>query len=100
MPVFVDAIEYAGADVPLTVGGKRRTIRHHAFDTETGQLAHGPAWVRVGFLTPSPSWTALAPKALRCPACAASVTRLIAELISRQLDTVLHQRCSNEKERP
>ena len=100
MAVFVDAIEYAGDDVPPVVGAARVPIRHHAFDTDTGRLAHGPARVRVGFPAPSRSWAAVPRRARRCTACSASVTQVVAERIHRQLSALVDEQFPTEKEKP
>lgn len=86
MTHFVVAIEYLGEDLVLGAGGARVPVQEHAFDLDTGLLAHDSAAVRVGFPEPTRSWTE-AGSAPSCRTCDACVLDVLGERIRRQLRT-------------
>lgn len=81
MTTWVVAIEYAGPDLELQCPAPRRPLLEHAFDIDTGELAHGGPPLRVGFVHPARGWPAPTQLA-RCLACTHAVTAGVAGVVS------------------
>ena len=86
MAIWVVAVEYAGPDIEPHRPAPRRPLLEHAYDVETGLLAHGGPPVRVGFDHPPRGWPA-APQRVRCLACtravATVITGVVMEIVER-----------------
>ena len=82
MTVWVAAVEYTGADLEPLHPAPRRPVLEHAYDLETGRLAHsGDGQLRVGFTRPTRGWPAPA-QLTRCAACTIAVARSVTSAVT------------------
>lgn len=85
LQALVVAVEYDGADLSPRRPSTRAVLLEHAYDLHSASLpAHIDRAPRIAFPPRSRGWTAL-PLAPRCPACTATVNRIVLAIITNRL---------------
>ena len=87
MAIWVVAVEYARPDIEPDQPAARPPVLAHAYDLQSGLLAHGDDQLRVGFERPTRGWPMPA-LLTRCAACSTAVLALVTGAIADAVSQV------------